>query len=108
MPENAPTIRVVVVDDDPLVRSAILRTLRADAALEVDAYERGADALARAAERGWAVALLDVEMPEMDGVVLAARLRFVLPAIRIVFVTGATGPLADRAAEIGPVLPKPW
>jgi len=67
------TARVLVVDDDPAVRAAIARTLRLD--YEVDEAEDGADALATHAASPADAIVLDLLMPNIDGLEVARTLR---------------------------------
>jgi two-component system chemotaxis response regulator CheY len=104
-------VRILVVDDDRLVRSAMVRTLRRASGVEVEDFADGEEALARCQAAAFDVAVLDLKMPVLDGVTLALRLREKLPAIRLIFVTADPhGELAQRAREMKPtaVLAKPW
>jgi two-component system response regulator MprA len=67
------TTRVLVVDDDPGVRSAISRALRVD--YEVDEAEDGADALAKHASSPADAIVLDLLMPEVGGLEVCRSLR---------------------------------
>ena len=67
------TTRVLVVDDDPGVRSAIARALRVD--YEVDEAEDGADALAQHAAAPADAIVLDLLMPEVGGLEVCRSLR---------------------------------
>lgn len=83
-------LKVLLVDDEPLARSR-LRALLAECALppgsEVGEAANAAQAQACMAQRPWDVVLLDIHMPGLDGMGLAAvwRQQGVRPAI--VFVT---------------------
>jgi two-component system, OmpR family, response regulator MprA len=66
-------VRVLVVDDDPAVRSAVARALRGD--YEVDEATDGADALAQHGARPADAIVLDVMMPELDGLAVTRALR---------------------------------
>jgi DNA-binding NarL/FixJ family response regulator len=103
--------RILIVDDDPLVRRALERTLRAVKDATVEHYGRGDDALARMREVVFDLAILDLQMPEMDGVDVARRLRVARPEIRLLFITADTASgLANEARKIESdgMFPKPW
>ena len=67
------TARVLVVDDDPGVRSAIARALRVD--YEVGEAADGADALAQHAAAPADAIVLDLLMPEVGGLEVCRSLR---------------------------------
>jgi two-component system response regulator MprA len=67
------TTRVLVVDDDPGVRSAIARALRVD--YDVDEAEDGADALTQHAAVPADAIVLDLLMPEVGGLEVCRSLR---------------------------------
>lgn len=83
---------VLVVDDTP-VNLRVMRGLLAKLECEVVTADSAAAALAAVAERDFALFLLDVQMPEMDGFQLAAKFAE-SPRTRevpIIFVTAAYG-----------------
>src|SRR5215475_492405 len=95
--------RILVVDDDRLVRSAMVRTLRRAPGVQVEDFADGEEALARVEKAAFDVAVLDLKMPVLDGVALAERLRAKLPNIKLIFVTADPhGELAQRAREMKP------
>jgi len=67
------TARVLVVDDDPGVRSAIARALRVD--YEVGEAADGADALAQHATTPADAIVLDLLMPQVGGLEVCRSLR---------------------------------
>ena len=87
-------LTVLVVDDDAVIRALVARTLTL-AHFDVATAPTGKDALRLVAEgRVMPVILVtDIEMPEMNGVELAARLLALRPTLRVVMMTGD----ADRA-----------
>jgi len=66
--------RVLVVDDLKDVRQLLTLLLR-KAGHEVTGAENGAEALAALAEQRFDVALLDIRLPDIDGMELARRIR---------------------------------
>ena len=96
-------IRVLLADDQSMVREALATLLGLEDDIEVVAQvARGDEVLAAAREHGPDVALLDIEMPGMTGIEAAAQLRKALPAVKVVIVTtfGRPGYLR-RAMESG-------
>ncbi|MFJ8048732.1 response regulator [Streptomyces luteogriseus] len=68
-------IRVVVVDDEALVRSGFGLILNAAADIEVVATATGAQAVAQVREHRPDVVLLDIRMPDVDGLTVLRELR---------------------------------
>jgi signal transduction histidine kinase len=97
VPDTAPQLRVLVVDDEPEIRRALRRIL--EQKYEVSLCSNGAEALERfdSGER-FDVILCDVLMPEMTGVELFGELerRFRDQAERVVFLTGGSTTEATR------------
>jgi two-component system response regulator DesR len=96
-------IRVLLAEDQSMVREALATLLGLEEDIEVVAQVgRGDEVIAAARESGADVALLDIEMPGMTGLDAAAALRKALPGVRIVIVTtfGRPGYLR-RAMESG-------
>jgi CheY-like chemotaxis protein len=65
---------VLVVEDDPAIRS-LLAVLMKKAGLEVEVAANGIEALASLESRDYAVILLDINMPGMDGFGFLRELR---------------------------------
>jgi two-component system response regulator DesR len=82
------TIRLLLADDQALVRGALAALLDLEPDLEVVAEVGSGDAVVAAArEHRPDVALLDVEMPGLDGIEATRALREALPATRVLIVT---------------------
>ncbi|MFG2076194.1 response regulator [Nonomuraea maritima] len=81
-------IRVMIVDDHPVVREGLLGMLESEAGLEV-AGEAGSgdEAVVRAAELRPDVVLMDLRMRDGDGVSATARILADRPETRIVVLT---------------------
>jgi len=81
-------IRVLLADDHLLIREALVLLLETEDGLEVVAdVGRGDEAVVRALELKPDVAVLDIDMPGMDGLAAAERLASELPGTRLVIVT---------------------
>ena len=81
-------IRIVIVDDDALVRTALAMILRNDATIEVvgeaDDGESGLDLIARVAPD---VVLMDIRMPRVDGLEALGRLMSRPAPCRVIMLT---------------------
>jgi DNA-binding NarL/FixJ family response regulator len=83
-------IRVLLVDDFPLVRGGIAAALETDASIAVVGQAgTAADALERAVALAPDVILLDLGLPDGDGIDVIGRLMREGPALRIVVVTAS-------------------
>jgi len=81
-------VTVFVVDDQDLVREGIAALLGLQPGIEVVGTARdGAEAVAAVPGCRPDVVLMDVRMPELDGVAATAALRRLLPSCKIVMLT---------------------
>ena len=86
--------RILLVDDEPHILSALQRLLRnglkdaAGARYEVESFTDAAPALARARERAFALAISDQRMPGMTGVEFLRELRQVQPDCGRIILSG--------------------
>jgi two-component system response regulator DesR len=97
------TIRILLADDQALVRSALAALLELEDDFEVVVQVgRGDEVVAAARDQHPDVALLDIEMPGLDGLAAAAALSQEVPTCRVIIVTtfGRPGYLR-RAMESG-------
>lgn len=97
------TIRLLLADDQELVRQALCALLSLEDDFEVVAsVGRGDEVVGAAREHRPDVALLDIEMPGLDGLAAAAVLATQVPDCRVVMLTtfGRAGYLR-RAMEAG-------
>jgi two-component system response regulator DesR len=97
------TIRLLVADDQELIRSALAALLSLESDFEVVAnVGRGDEVVAAARTHRADVALLDIEMPGIDGLAAAAVLAQEVPGCRALILTtfGRPGYLR-RAMESG-------
>jgi two-component system response regulator DesR len=84
----ASPIRVLLAEDQSMVRGAMAALLSMEADIEVVAQVATGDAVVPEALRVRPdVAVLDIEMPGMDGISAAASLRTAVPSCRVLIVT---------------------
>jgi two-component system response regulator DesR len=81
-------IRILLAEDQDMVRGALAALLSLEDDIAVVAQvDRGDQVLARAQETAPDVALLDIEMPGLDGITAARTLRHALPDVRVLMLT---------------------
>lgn len=82
-------MRLLIVDDHDLVREALRSRLEAMPGCEVvGSASSGVEALAMLAEARPDVAILDFQMPRMDGAECARHIKEALPDCHVLFLTG--------------------
>jgi DNA-binding NarL/FixJ family response regulator len=93
----------VIVDDHRLFVDALALLLGHDERLDViGTASDGPTAIDLAVDGAAEVAVIDVRMPEVDGIETAKRLRHRSPETRVILVTGLDDPaVAERAKEAG-------
>ena len=89
---------ILVVDDEPGVRESLGRALGLER-YAVAAAEDGAGALEQIAERAWDAIVLDVSMPEPDGLEVCRRLRAAGDRTPVLMLT-ARDAVDDRVAGL--------
>ena len=91
-------LRVMVVDDDELVLTALSRWLEAQPGVEVRAFPSAEDALNSSSGSSFDVCLLDYSLGGVDGVMLGAMIRALNPAARLILMTGFPSRNLERQA----------
>jgi DNA-binding NarL/FixJ family response regulator len=96
-------IRVLIADDEPLVRAGIRAVLESAAGLVVAAEAGdGRAAVAAAIASRPDVALVDIKMPVLDGLAAAGEIRRHAPGVQVVMLTSfGTQQNAQRAIQQG-------
>jgi len=87
---------VLVADDDDALRGLLTNLLQRDG-YQVSAAATGQEAVGIVASRGVDVALIDVKMPDLNGIEVLKRSKKIDPGIEAVIITGSSGP--DTAEE---------
>jgi signal transduction histidine kinase len=90
---------VLVVDDEYGPRESIAFSLSGEFA--VDTAARGKLALEKVKEKAYAVVVLDIRMPEMDGIRTLEELRKVDPHVSVIMLTGYGTLLTAQQAMVG-------
>ncbi|MFM8274477.1 MAG: response regulator, partial [Gemmata sp.] len=86
-----PKTRVLVVDDSVVIRRAVTEVLSADPEIEVvGTAANGRIALSRMPQANPDLVILDVEMPEMDGLATLATLRKSYPRLPVIMFSALT------------------
>jgi two-component system, chemotaxis family, protein-glutamate methylesterase/glutaminase len=94
-PESS-AIRVAIVDDSVVIRGLVSRWLSEDPELQVvGSYRTGVDAIAGIARTDADVVILDIEMPDMDGITALPLILKVRPGIVVIMASTLTVRHAD-------------
>ena len=98
-------IRVMVVDDSSIIRNFLVRELTADPEITViTTAANGSLALNYVSKYDVEILILDIEMPQMDGLTALPKLLQISPNIKIIMVSSLThknAPVAIKALSLG-------
>lgn len=102
--------KILVIDDEPVVIRSCDRVL-AQEGIEVEGVTSGRDGLDRAESRPYDVVLLDLKMPDMNGMEVLRRIKETKPEVTVIIITGF--PSVDTAVEafklgVFDYVPKPF
>lgn len=89
--------RILVVEDEPNMRLLVAEELT-DAGYEVDTAENGEAALMKFKEKPYDLVTIDIEMPGMNGLELAGKLREIKRDVRLVILTAYSHYKSDMAS----------
>jgi FixJ family two-component response regulator len=89
---------IAVVDDEEPVRRAVLRLLRA-AGLPAQGFDGGAALLAAPMHQKPYCVVMDLHMPDMDGIELQRRLAVSMPRSAVIALTGSHSAGTRRRME---------
>jgi len=110
-------IRIMLIDDEPNVLTALQRVLRQHTpapgrTCTVEAFTSPLRAIAAAQERTVDVVVCDYKMPELDGVETLRRIRETQPQAGRIMLSGSrdfeTVLDAINVAHVGRIVVKPW
>jgi DNA-binding NarL/FixJ family response regulator len=95
-------IGILVVDDHSMVRKLLCRLLQAETDFTVIGEAvNGAQALLKAQELQPDVILLDISLPDIDGLTMAEKLKDVVPAAEILVVSDYNVGEIEKAFGVG-------
>ncbi|HET6247858.1 MAG TPA: response regulator [Tepidisphaeraceae bacterium] len=95
-----PDARVIVVEDEPRLRELLQRAM-ANWGFEVAVARSGEEAIRLSESDPADIAVLDLNLPGMDGLELLARLRAKTPGVQAIVVTGfASLEAAQKAVHL--------
>ncbi len=95
--------RVLIVDDEPIVRESIRDWLKA-ADYQVETAESGEEALKILENNDFGVIILDVRLPGKTGIKILREVKIVKPDIKSIIITAyPSSELADEARELGAI-----
>lgn len=81
-------MKIICVDDEPIILEKLCKTCREiPAFLEVKGFSWSEEALAYVKENKVDIAFLDVDMPIMNGISLAEKMKDFCPAMAIIYTT---------------------
>jgi two-component system NtrC family response regulator len=84
MVENA---RILVVDDDENIRK-VLKTILEEEGYAVDEAENAKKAVEKSRRNVYNLALIDIRLPDMEGIELLTRMKDTVPKMRKIIITG--------------------
>ena len=79
--------RILIVDDDETIRTT-MKAILEEEGYKVDLADSGKEGIQKTNERAYNVALLDIRLPDMEGVQLLKLMKETLPRTRKIMVTG--------------------
>jgi len=78
---------ILIVDDDPSIRST-MKVILEDEGYKVDFAANGKEAIRMTNQRSYNLALLDIRLPDMEGVKLLKLMKESIPRMRKIMITG--------------------
>jgi len=82
--ENA---RIIIIDDDESIRQ-VLKTILEEEGYAVDTADTGKEAVLKTNEKVYNLALIDMRLPDIEGIDLILKIKDTTPRMRKIIVTG--------------------
>ena len=93
--------KILVIDDEAIVRTSCERTLVPEG-YDVSLVTSGQDGIALMEKENFNLVLLDLKMPDMDGIEVLNKIKLNWPETKVVMVTGySTVDTAVQALRLG-------
>ena len=90
------TTRILIVDDDENIRK-VLTTILEDEGYDVESVDTAKKAIERTRRKFYNLALIDIRLPDMEGIELLTKMKNTTPKIRKIIITGY--PTLQNAVE---------
>ena len=90
------TARILIVDDDENIRK-VLTTILEDEGYIIESVGTAKKAIAKTGKKFYNLALIDVRLPDMEGIELLTRMKDTTPKMRKIIITGY--PTLQNAVE---------
>lgn len=93
--------KILVIDDEPIVRTSCIRSLSPEG-YEVKLASSGKEALELLEKESFNLVLLDLKMPDMDGIEVLKKIKDTWPDTKVVMITGySTVETAVKTLKLG-------
>jgi len=79
--------RILIVDDDESIRK-VLATILEDKGYATDTAKNGKEAIKKSSEKLYNLALIDIRLPDMEGIELLTKIKDTIPKMRKIIITG--------------------
>jgi two-component system NtrC family response regulator len=90
------TARILIVDDDENIRK-VLTTILEDEGYIIESVGTAKKAIAKTGKKFYNLALIDIRLPDMEGIELLTRMTDTVPKMRKIIITGY--PTLQNAVE---------
>jgi DNA-binding NtrC family response regulator len=90
------TTRILIIDDDENIRK-VLTTILEDEGYDVESVDTAKKAIERTRRKFYNLALIDIRLPDMEGIELLTKMKNATPKIRKLIITGY--PTLQNAVE---------
>jgi two-component system response regulator ResD len=81
------SLRILYIEDDRTLQNLVKMILRDETKYKIDLANNGSDGVKKTLENDYDLILMDIMMPEMDGVEAAYAIKTAKPSIKIVALT---------------------